>query len=98
MGSRIDGGKICITQADRYREKGSDAFTGNWTLCGFREILPFCNLGYMITAEELLEKNGGRWFGATFKNGRGRYVLVDNDHGTRRTWGDRINSICEVKQ
>jgi hypothetical protein len=25
-----------------------------------------------------------------FKNGKGMYYLVDNDHGTWRVWGDRI--------
>ena len=32
---------------------------------------------------------------ANFKNGRGKFVMVDFDHGTCREWGDRIVFIWE---
>lgn len=63
----------------------------NWTCVGFREILPFNNRGPIITPARLLERSENGW--TRFKNGNGRFVLVDYDHGTIREWGDRIISI-----
>lgn len=28
-----------------------------------------------------------------YKNGRGQWLMIDYDHGTRRQWGDRISDI-----
>ncbi len=68
--------------------------SGNWLCVGFREVLPFGNLGPIITPAQLQERSH---YGQTrFKNGKGRYILEDIDHGTRRQWGDRITAIWAV--
>ena len=61
--------------------------TSNWRCVGFREVLAFGNRGAIISPEELIRKD------VRFKNGKGRYVMIDYDHGTHREWGDRIVSI-----
>ena len=61
--------------------------TSNWRCIGFREVLAFGNRGAIISPEELIRKD------VRFKNGKGRYVMVDYDYGMYREWGDRIVSI-----
>ena len=63
--------------------------TSNWRCIGFREVLAFGNRGPIISSEELIRKD------VRFKNGKGRYVMVDYDYGMYREWGDRIVSIWE---
>ena len=58
-----------------------------WRCVGFREVLAFGYRGPIISTEELIRKD------VRFKNGKGRFVMVDYDHGTHREWGDRIVSI-----
>ena len=62
----------------------NNSFSGNWKLLGFRMIYPFARTGNLINPLEMLDQN------MKFKNGKGRYVLVDLDHGTTRQWGDHI--------
>ena len=62
----------------------------NWRCVGFREIRPFGNRGTIVSPAEAIRR------GTRFKNGRGRFVLVDYDHGFYREWGDRIVSIWET--
>lgn len=65
-------------------------FSLKWRLIGFCEIQKFGRLGRLIKPLELLESKD---LNMTFKNGKGRYVLIDYDHGTMRQWGDRIMSV-----
>ena len=62
----------------------------NWRCVGFREVLAFGHRGTIISPEELIRKN------VRFKNGKGRFVMVDYDYGMYREWGDRIVSIWET--
>lgn len=68
--------------------------SNNWRCWGFCEIKPFGHLGKRITPAELLECSD--YGHTTFKNGRGKYYLIDYDHGTYRLWGDRITAIWKV--
>lgn len=69
--------------------------SNNWQCIGFRKIKPFGYTGVIITPADLLQRSeNGR---TTFKNGKGKYILVDYDHGTVREWGDHITAIWEVK-
>lgn len=33
-----------------------------------------------------------------FKNGKGRYHVIDLDHGTYRQWNDRVTGISIIKE
>lgn len=55
--------------------------SGDWKFLGLRhvkrnEFIPFENMTIML-GKPLL-----------FKNGNPQYTVVDNDHGTQRTWGN----------
>ena len=67
-------------------------FSGDWKVSGIREILPFGNIGRRISIKEAAEKINK----FTFKNGNGKYLLEDVDHGTTRIWGDRIIKIFTI--
>ena len=69
------------------RTDGKFTLTSNWRCIGFREVLAFGNRGPIISPEELIRKD------VRFKNGKGRYVMIDYDYGMYREWGDRIVSI-----
>ena len=89
---------MCIIQTDRYRKEGMEGVSGQWRLIGFHEIRPFNHLGPTINVEGLLQKTIDNPYNTLcFKNGKGKYILVDYDHGTIREWGDRINSIWELE-
>ena len=92
------GGKSCIIQADRYRKHGENAISEQWHLKGFSEILPFNNLGSVKSIEALSKEATDKYGYCKFKNGRGKYALIDYDHGTTRIWGDRINSVWETER
>jgi len=61
--------------------------SNKWKLIGFVKILPFNNLSTIINIDRLLDCD------IKFKNGKGKYLLIDLDHGTTRQWGDRITRI-----
>ena len=84
-----EGGKYYIIDEQNHicRTDGKFTPTSNWRCIGFREVLAFGNRGPIISPEELIRKD------VRFKNGRGKFVMVDFDHGTCREWGDRIVSI-----
>ena len=95
-------GKMCLIQSERtynhdalqraLSQKPIDEWglTEKWLLRGFCEVLPFGQIGQLRTIEDMVSEP------LTFKNGKGKYLLADYDHGTNRLWGDRINSIWEI--
>ena len=60
-----------------------------WRCVGFREVLAFRHRGPIMSLNEAMKHD------TRFKNGRGKFVMVDFDYGTYREWGDRIVSIWE---
>ena len=92
------GGKYFINEHDliavavydhpRYRKP---AFSGSWILVGFKNVEKFGRLSRKTySVEELSKMNKDQMF---FKNGRPRFVMVDNDHGTMRFWSKRVLSV-----
>jgi hypothetical protein len=77
----------------QYKNKPYDEheFSGQWRLEGFCEVLPFNQLNFsnMISPLNLLGEE------MTFKNGKGKYFLVDYDHGSTRVWSERITGFWE---
>lgn len=67
-------------------------FSGGWKVVGIREVLPFGNVGRLVPIKEAAEKINK----FTFKNGSGKYLLQDVDHGTTRIWGERIVKIFTI--
>ena len=63
--------------------------TSAWRCIGVREVRAFGNRGPIIPLNEAIKHD------TRFKNGRGKFVMVDFDHGTCREWGDRIVFIWE---
>lgn len=61
--------------------------SGKWKAVGVVEVLPFGRLGDMQSLESVAETN------MRFKNGKGRFMLVDFDHGSQRIWGNRVVAI-----
>ena len=79
--------QISYLDNEQYHQTPSDS----WTCTGFKELLPFGHLGPTISAEDLLQRSDAGH--TTFRNGKPRFRLADNDHGTTRIWGDGIVSI-----
>jgi hypothetical protein len=68
-----------IQKPDGYISDGK-----SWEFIGLKKKLPFGNTGHLIPREECF--NIPKW-DMKFKNGVQKYVVVDRDHGTLRTWG-----------
>ena len=86
----------CIAMAyDPYRQKwtqpDSAQFSGEWRLMGFAPLLRFGGIGDLQPGSEILGQN------MRYKNGRGRYVAIDMDHGTLRQWSDRVVRYFAVR-
>lgn len=67
-------------------------FSHQWRLVGLAQTLPFGRTGPVQSAFTLLDHE------MRYRNGRGRYVAVDMDHGTMRQWGDRIVNFFESRE
>jgi hypothetical protein len=68
--------------------------SGKWTAIGMAPTHPFCrhfepHLSTLHAIADGLEA-------ATYKNGKPRYTLMDNDHGGIRQWGDGIVAAWRV--
>ena len=63
--------------------------TSAWRCIGVREVRAFGNKGPLMSLNEAIKHD------TRFKNGRGKFVMVDLDHGTYREWGDRIVFVWE---
>ena len=63
--------------------------TSAWRCIGVREVLAFGNRGPIMPLSEAIKHD------TRFKNGIGKFVMIDCDHGTYREWGDRIIFIWE---
>lgn len=81
----VDISTMGIIQYDRFMQGQSPS--NSWRLIGFKEVKPFGNMSGTIEPQRFTSddiRNNMR-----FKNGKGRYYVVDYDHGTQRIWGDR---------
>lgn len=67
-------------------------FSREWRLMGFAPLLRFGGIGTIEPANKILGRD------MRYKNGRGRYVAIDIDHGTLRQWSDRVVSYFETRQ
>lgn len=67
----------------------------DWQLCCLRRVKPFGHVGLPLSIEIVLSEHPDG--NLRFKNGRGKYVVQDYDHGTQRIWSDRVVAIWEVK-
>lgn len=77
-----------ITQLKNDIPYSQHKFSGSWLALGIRQVLPFNRLGGLISIEKACEIQEFK-----FKNGRGKYYMVDLDHGTQRIWGSRITGM-----
>ena len=81
--------EYAITESSHICYKGLNQ-SGNWI---FRGIVRYNNFGHeveRISAKKLLEMspnelNSISW---TYKNGKGKWHVMDIDHGTYRIWGE----------
>lgn len=85
----IDKKTLEITQYDANIPLNKHNFSHNWKCLGFSRILPFNHLEMMISINKLYKLKDE----LKFKNGKGKYILHDCDHGTQRIWGDHIIGI-----
>jgi len=67
----------CNNRLDKTNASIQDLKT--WQIIGIEEILPFNNLGRLISISEAVNISC-----FTFKNGNPKYAIIDIDHGTRR--------------
>ena len=80
-----------IIQYNASKKPQEHSFSGNWKVKGISPILPFGNRGNCFSISNLLNSNDS--ISLRYKNGKGNHVLHDIDHGTQRTWSDRITRI-----
>ena len=78
-----------ISQAHWALHEDYGLHSGKWKLNGFRKVLSFNHLGTLVSIRDLIDSK----LPLRFKNGRGRFIVEDIDHGTKRYWSDRIVSI-----
>lgn len=64
-----------------------DGYIETWNFVGIRKKLPFGKVGPLIPRQEVFEKLTESILPWRHKNGKMRYVIEDNDHGTRRFLG-----------
>jgi hypothetical protein len=87
---RTYNGKYFIIHPDTSIERCDMQFTPSqtWTAKGIASTHPFCRHWEPHFATLRAIADGKEE--PTYKNGKPRYSLVDNDHGTTRIWGDGI--------
>lgn len=78
-----------LSQAQWASHKEYGLPSGKWKLKGLHEVRAFNHLGPLINIKKLVDAE----VPLTFKNGKGIYVIEDLDHGSARTWTDRVISI-----
>lgn len=83
-----------ITQYDINIPLDMHNFSHEWKCLGFSKIRPFNRFDMMISINQLYKLQND----LKFKNGRGKYVLRDYDHGAYRMWTDRIIGIWKKEQ
>lgn len=95
-----DNNTCYLTSAERYHRLGDEAFSKNWRFCGIQKINNNGYLGnlYLNTPKEIInyyneERNKDNFTPFRYKNGKGKFVIFDCDHGTNRMWYDRIVSF-----
>ena len=62
----------------------------SWRCAGFCMAKPFGRFGGLESIEAVAGKE------MRYKNGKGKYFLVDYDHGTPRMWSDRIIGVSKI--
>jgi hypothetical protein len=82
--------KMEITSKTRYHELGDSAFSGEWKLVCFYEIMPFGNTKRITISDY-------RGVRTHYNNGKSRILVGDYDHGTTRIWGDKCNAFYPIE-
>lgn len=88
------GDRYTIDEQWRISKRGVEP-SGQWTLVALGRIGPF---GHVTRVpKEAIANLADKQWQATFANGKPRYTVIDNDHGTRRIWGNtRVHGILHV--
>lgn len=67
--------------------KGAESFSNQWRLVGFSAAEAFGRMSHAIPTLEFIST--GKYKDMRFKNDKGKYYVVDFDHGSNRVWGER---------